>query len=105
MTDEEREAQIRHEIKARAPAIVTPDLLFLLRLLDEARDEIARLQSPPGASAMERAEKVMDGILDTAFHPDDYHHDLPAKHGPHSDIWQIALERYARALAKPSKEP
>ncbi len=43
MTDAEREAQIRHEIKARAPSVVTPDLLFMLRLLDEARAEISRL--------------------------------------------------------------
>lgn len=70
MTDAEREAQIRnlievtgkHETPTSADVYQRTylDLCFLTRLLDEARAEIARLQAPPGASAMERAQRMLD---------------------------------------------
>ena len=75
MTDAEREAQIREDIK-KALNVVLPsehyavpaDVHFLLRLLDEARAEIALLTAPGGASALKRAGELCLclGYLDEA---------------------------------------
>ncbi len=73
MTDAEREAQIRQRIKEYPDGIVEPwDAGFVIRLLDEARAETARLlrgyrgiastvpEALPGTSAMERAHTTLD---------------------------------------------
>ncbi len=80
MTDAEREAQIRE--RAKGHSYLTDNEFLLLRLLDEARAEIARLTdaanteafldnvdaalatrtTPPGASVMERAFQIIRAV-------------------------------------------
>ena len=63
MTDE-REAQIR---QLHSGIRNHPDIRFLLRLLDEARAEIARLRVPAEADVMERAGGVFDEVVALLF--------------------------------------
>jgi hypothetical protein len=88
MTDDEREAQIRQIIEELPDpeGCGESQLNFVLRRLDEARTEIARLTAPPSVSAVEAIRSVLSPYFATDGEED----------GPEADRIATAVEGILR---------